>query len=313
MATLQIHEPGSFATKVDLEHRWGEDDTIVIGVSREGVPKNHVSFRRAQNFLSRRQVTLWAIDGDTEKLAVRDGGRESDGSWSPVWKHTYLNSQKLSNKEWKSFGPGDRLRFHVEKPQCQQYAVQLALDTTNDTVGLDTVRFDTIQAWKAVSLVSDGVGTMLLSAPGQDGIAVVLRLDATAEELLGSEPGELKELEETLILNNLLPAGPIKAQLAEQIKDCIRYSGTPVRGRYDFGAGFVEVRLENRFINGQYALLGWVTMTKPRDVLVKGPSEDWKKEGVKALANWALNHPRWATVIALVLITAVVVIKVFGG
>ena len=313
MVTLQIFEPGSFPTKVDLADRWGPDHTVVLGVSREGVPKNHISFRKAAGYLSRRQVTIWAMDGDESQLLVRDGGKEPDGQWSRAWKHTYLNDEQLSNTEWVPFRVGDRLRFHIEKPPVSQYSVSISVDTTDDTIGLDTIRFDTVQVWSAISRTTQAAGTMLLSAPGQDGIAVVLRLDSNAERLLGGEPGELKEIEEYLILNNMLPVGENKTRLAEQVRETLVYPGQGFKGQYDFGAGLVELRLENRLVGSQHALLGWLTPKQPLSTKEAHQlGKDWRTEAVAGLVQWTKDNPRLATIVGVVLGIAIVVIRVMG-
>ncbi|MEM8610469.1 MAG: hypothetical protein AAGF93_00510 [Cyanobacteria bacterium P01_H01_bin.105] len=318
MATLQINEPGVFATKIDLAGRWGPDHTVVIGVARGDMGPNHISFRKPTGFISRRQTTVMALNGNENKLVVRDGGKEPDGQWSQESKQTYLDGRKLSHNEWVAFPVGAILRFHPEKPSTAGYSVHLVWDDTDNTHGLDTVRLDSVRAWSAISQTSRGTGTMLLSAPGNDGVAIIIRLDSNAERLLGAESGELKEVQENCLLNNLLPAGKKKEQLGEHIEDAIIYPGQATYGFYDFGAGPVKLRLENRLINNQYALLGWLSpeqigpKAKPDsgEMVSKG---SWQSEAAKGAIKWAREHPKLAAFIVTVVAIAVVVIKLMGN
>ena len=310
---LQLNEPGMFPAKIDLSQCWGPDHTVVIGVAREGVGPNHIAFRKPAGFLSRRQVTLMAMDGNDNKLVARDGGKDSNGMWSCEWKHTFIDGRKLSNNEWVPFTVGSRLRFHPEKPPTSGYCVHLVYDDTDNTHGLDTVKFDTVQAWSAISRASQGTGTLLLSAPSDDGIAIIIRLDANAERLLGAETGELKEIEESCILNNLLPVGPTKEQLMSHVKDAIVYPGQAFYGVYDFGAGPVRLRLENRRINNQSALLGWLVPNEPIAPGKPHPSiGDWRTEIVVGAVQWAKDNPRLAVLVGIVVGIAIAVIRIFG-
>ncbi|MFG6101143.1 hypothetical protein U2F10_02745 [Leptothoe sp. EHU-05/26/07-4] len=325
MTTLRIFEPGLFPVEIDISKRWGADYTVVIGVSREGMGSNHIAFRKIITFLSRRQVTILAPEGDGSRLMVRDGGREKNGGWSATWKHTYLDGQALSHLKWTPFPVGARLRFHPEKPPTAGYAVQLLHEQdTDNTNGLDTIRLDAVQAWVAISRSAKGIGTMLLSSSGNEGIAFIIRLDANAEQLLGAEVGELKEIEESCILNNLLPIGPDKERLASHVQDAMVYPGQASYSEYDFGAGRVKLRLENRMINNQYALLGWLEILgegngqsrgnvknkKPQlsDPVVK----DWKAEVARGLMSWAKDHPWLAAIVGAVLGIAIVVVRLAG-
>ena len=264
MIKLQIFEPGLYPREIDLSHHWGPDDHMVtIGVAREGVSSGHIAFQNPATFLSRRQVSIMSINGDLSKLVVRDGGPEADGAWSQSWKHTYINGVELKNTEWRAFGLGDQLRFHIEKPQISEYRVRLIWNDTDNDGNAQTMSFDAVKAWTAISRASVGIGTLLLSVPRQDGIAIIIRLDAYAEMFLGADQGELKETQEKCILNNLVPVGPDETRLAKHVREAMVYPGQAFQGEYDFGAGLVNLRLENRRINGEYALLGWITPEKP--------------------------------------------------
>lgn len=317
MATLQINEPGVFATKIDLAQRWGPDHTVVIGVARGDMGPNHISFRKPVGFISRRQTTIMALDGNENKLVVRDGGRQPDGGWSQESKHTYLDGRKLSHNEWVTFPVGAILRFHPEKPPTAGYSVHLVWDDTDNTHGLDTVRLDSVKAWNAISQASRGTGTMLLSAPGNDGVAVIIRLDSNAEKFLGAESGELKEVEENCLLNNLLPAGESKEKLGAHIRDTIIYPGQATYGVYDFGTGAMKLRLENRLINNQYALLGWLSpeqigpKAKPSDADMV-PKGSWQSEIAVGAVRWAREHPGLTTFVLIVAAVAMVVVKLMG-
>lgn len=300
MPSLQIIEPGSYPVKIDLSRRWGEDHTVIVGVAREEVPENHIAFRKAQGYLSRRQVTILAADGDPAKLMIRDGGMEPSGQWSREWKHTFINGVPLSHTDWRSFGLGDRIRFHTEKPQVAGYSLELAYDETNNTcTGAETISFDVVKVWESMSRATDDCGVLLLTAPNHDGTAIIQRLDDTAESILGAEPGELRETQERFIFNNLAAFGPDRKRLTEHISEAM-VQNQAIVSNYLFGNNSVNLRLERRPVNGDMPLFGWVSLNvKPSEAKTSG---DWRADAVK----WAESHPWLAAGVSIVVAIAVI-------
>ena len=89
------------------------------------------------------------------------------------------------------------------------------------------------------------------------------------------------------------------------------YPGQAFQGEYDFGAGLVNLRLENRRINGEYALLGWITpeKPKPRNLSLK---KDWRNEAVTGVVQWAKDYPWLAAVVGVVVAVAIAIVRLIG-
>lgn len=302
MVFLQISEPGSYPVNIDLARRLGPGHTVVIGVARGEPPKNHIAFRKGNGFLSRRQVTIMAVNGDLNKLLIRDGGKGDNELWSPKWKHTFINSVPLSHTDWRPFNLGDIVRFHPEKPMLSGYSLKIAFDSTDGTLSdAQTMSFDVIRVWESKSLATRGAGVLLLMVPHNDGSAIIQRLDETAERILGAEPGELIETQEHFIFNNLLPFGPERKRLTEHINEAMVQTQS-IQGVYTFGGNKVNLRLERQPVNGDMPLFGWVSLVE----LPKKEPTDWRSDVVQ----WANNHPLLATVAAIVVAISATVIKI---
>ena len=300
MVALQVTEPGSYPVKIDLAKRWGRDHTVIIGVARDEVPENHIAFRKAQGYLSRRQTTILALDGNPDKLMVRDGGMRPDGQWSREWKHTFINGVPLSHTDWRPLSLGDRIRFHIEKPQCAGYALELAYDKTDNTyTGSETINFDVVKVWESMSLATRDCGVLLLTVPHNDGIAVIQRLDETAEAILGAESGELIAAQERFAFNNLAAFGPERKRLTEHVSEAMVQSQA-LQGNYVFGGNDVNLRLERRPVNGDSPLFGWVTLNTTAKE--KQNHQDWKSAAVA----WAGDHPWLAAGVSIVVAIAVI-------
>lgn len=305
---LQVTEPGSYPVKIDLEKRWGPDFTVVIGVARANTPDYHIAFRKANGFLSRRQVTVKAMNGDPNKLLIRDGGKGENEMWSPEWKHTFINDVPLSHTDWRSFNLGDRIRFHTEKPQLAGYSLQIAYDRTDNTLtGSQTISFDVVSVWESMSRANRDKGILLLSVPHNDGTAILQRIDRTGEAILGADDGELISAQEHLIFNNMVDFNQ-RRRLTEHISEAMVQTQA-IPGTYTFGENKVNLRLERRPVNGQMPLFGWVALETPAQVAKPTSSGDWRRDAVK----WANDHPLIAGVVAVVVAVAIAVIKLAVG
>ena len=305
MPSLQITEPGSFPVKVDLTARWDHNQTVVVGRGHGDAPLNHVSLRKAPNFISRTQMTIMAANGDPSKLLIRDGGRDGAGEWSKTWKHTFINEVPLSHTDWRAFSLGDRVRFHIDKPSVAGFLVQIAMDATNGThTDSQTMSFDIIKVWEAKSRQSKGDGVLLLSVPYNDGTAILQRLDSNAELILGSEPGELKASQEHFIFNNLVAFGSDRTRLTEHIAEAA-VGSQPIQGDYMFGNNSVNLRLECQPVNNERPLFGWVSLN------VQPEPEPLSNRD--ALLKWANDHPILAALAGVVVAIAFFVIRLALG
>ncbi|MEL7494174.1 MAG: FHA domain-containing protein [Cyanobacteria bacterium J06554_11] len=287
------------------------DRRATVGRRFDECPSNHIVVKGAPHTISRRHFSLKYTNGTSEATLWARDGAMSAATWEPSNAGTWVDGKPLSSYNWTPLRLDTRLTFappgkdFTAGHRVSDFKIVVTSESgSHISTDGGTMALGAIQVWAASSMTSDLGVALLRELEHEPGRLLILKIDSTAESVLGYPPRELEQSEGQVLLNDLLLSDADKLRLIEQAQQSLRQNASTT-GVYTGKGGEFALRLAQRYVEGETYLLAYIESLAP--VVVEPVAvESWQAIGIKAWLDLAQKNP----VLALAVLGAVVAISV---